>query len=176
MENRAITIEDVRDQCRAGAFRAYAQGMDIYLEDTATGGTVWLTERSGSPEIKRHGNEPGSRVSRMFGTEPTGQAQGFQNGGPYRGFLMVRCEKCGKLKAFCAKRETYSFRCDDCGHETPLENLRPMYMKCKCGKEYRYKTNLTDQNVSHACLSCHAPVDMVLNWRETAYVTVEERG
>ena len=54
--------------------------------------------------------------------------------GPYRGFLIVQCEECGAIKAFCAKHETYGYKCGECGHETPLEKLRPLFMHCKCGK------------------------------------------
>lgn len=50
---------------------------------------------------------------------------------------MIECEECGEVKAFCAKRETYSFKCN-CGHITPLENLRPLFMHCKCGEDFRY--------------------------------------
>lgn len=94
---------------------------------------------------------------------------------PYKGFLLVVCEECGAVKAFCAKRETHSFRCQECGHETPLEGLRPMFMHCKCGKMFRYKTNAETKTITHSCLDCKAPVDMELNRRETAYVTIEER-
>ena len=92
--------------------------------------------------------------------------------GPYRGFLMIQCEECGAVKAFCAKRELYGFRCDACRHETPLENLRPMFMRCKCGREFRYRTNLTVPQFTHECLECKSPVDMKLNYMGTAYVTI----
>ena len=61
------------------------------------------------------------------------------------------------------------------GHETPLEKLRPLFMHCKCGKSFSYKTNLTAERVTHTCLACKAPVDLELNSRKTAYVTVGER-
>lgn len=86
------------------------------------------------------------------------------------------CEECGAVKAFCAKRETYSFRCQECGHETPLEGLRPMFMHCKCGKSFRYKTNAETETITHSCLDCKAPVDMELNGKGTAYVTIGVRG
>lgn len=94
--------------------------------------------------------------------------------GPYKGFLLIECEECGAVKAFCAKRETYGFKCS-CGHETPLENLRPLFMHCKCGKSFRYKTNVTAQTITHTCLNCKAPVDMELNSKGNAYVTVGVR-
>ena len=95
--------------------------------------------------------------------------------GPYRGFLLIKCECCGEVRAFCAKRETYSFRCRECGEETPLENLRPLFMECRCGQTSKYKTNITDRLVTHHCLNCKAPVDMMINRRETAFVTVGRR-
>ena len=196
-DHRETTIEDVRFMCRRGAFRAYARGEDIYLDDTFTGGKVLLNstepERESEPErrelmppdfparareraAKKNQTPHGGRTARMFGTEPKPSRNFHDDEGPYKGFLMVKCEECGAVKAFCAKRETYGFKCDKCGAQTPLEKLRPMFMRCKCGKEFRYKTNLTEKYVTHTCISCHAPVDMELNRRETAYVTIEERG
>ena len=196
MDTRETTIEDVRYMCGSGAFRAYAQGEKIYLEDTFTGGKVLLNgakperrelmppdfpararERVAASSAKNQ-TPHGGRTARIFGLEPKPQTQRDykDDEGPYKGFLMVACEGCGEVKAFCAKRETYGFKCDKCGELTPLEKLRPMFMRCKCGKEFRYKTNLTDKYVTHTCISCHAPVDMTLNQRETAYVTIEERG
>ena len=56
-----------------------------------------------------------------------------------------------------------------------LEKLRPLFMHCKCGKSFSYKTNLTAERVTRTCLACKAPVDLELNSRKTAYVTVGER-
>ena len=118
------------------------------------------------------------QVERMFGErESWATAAGEdKTQGPYKGFLLVVCEECGAVKAFCAKRETYSFRCQECGHETPLEGLRPMFMHCKCGKSFRYKTNAETETITHSCLDCKAPVDMELNGKGTAYVTIGVRG
>ena len=87
-------------------------------------------------------------MERMFGARDTWKsADPDADQGPYRGFLIVQCEECGAIKAFCAKHETYGYKCGECGHETPLEKL----------------------------LACKAPVDLELNSRKTAYVTVGER-
>lgn len=174
MEN--IKIQDVWELCQRGALRAFAKGGSVYLEDTTTGESVRLDncpEKAGARS--RHEPEHRSRVERMFGSRDSWATPAADDGqGPYKGFLLIECEECGAVKAFCAKQETYGFKCS-CGHETPLENLRPLFMHCKCGKSFRYKTNVTAQTITHTCLNCKAPVDMELNNKETAYVTVGVR-
>lgn len=151
------------------------------MEDNATGQVVPLDGESGPANTERRAvprreDRRGSRVERMFGARDTWKsADPDADQGPYRGFLIVQCEECGAIKAFCAKHETYGYKCGECGHETPLEKLRPLFMHCKCGKSFSYKTNLTADRVTHTCLACKAPVDLELNSRKTAYVTVGER-
>ena len=138
MENTSIS--DVRRMCQRGAFRAYVQGGKVFLEDTATGQVVPLDGESGPANTERRAvprreDRRGSRVERMFGARDTWKsADPDADQGPYRGFLIVQCEECGAIKAFCAKHETYGYKCGECGHETPLEKLRPLFMHCKCGK------------------------------------------
>lgn len=93
----------------------------------------------------------------------------------YKGFLLMECEECGKIKGFCARKPITSYRCDDCGHITQLKNLRPAFLKCKCGREYKYKTNAKGYLITYNCLDCGNPVDLELNSRETAYVTAGSR-
>lgn len=96
-------------------------------------------------------------MERMFCARDTWKsADPDADQGPYRGFLIVQCEECGAIKAFCAKHETYGYKCGECGHETPLKKLRPLFMHCKCGKSFSYKTNLTAERVTHTCLACKA--------------------
>lgn len=136
----STSISDVRRMCQRGAFRAYVQGGKVFLEDTATGQVVPLNGESGPANTERRAvphreDRRGSRVERMFGARDTWKsADPDADQGPYRGFLIVQCEECGAIKAFCAKHETYGYKCGECGHETPLEKLRPMFMHCKCGK------------------------------------------
>lgn len=187
MDDRETTIQDVRYMCTRGAFRAYTRGGGIYLEDCTTGETVVLREPA--PKLAREGSTAAGIIETAGGTSgkdksPVTAAQcqtlftkeGFgRDDGPYKGFLLIRCEECGAVEAYCAKKETYAFRCRKCKAQTPLEKLRPAYMRCKCGEEFRYKTNITDKQLVHTCISCGAPVDMELNRRGTAYVTVGER-
>lgn len=183
MEN--IDIFSVRDLCESGEFRVFVRDGGIFLEDVAAERTVQLDAKEHEPtaalseapkSVPHTAAAHGSRVERMFGRRDTWQRPTGtdMNQGPYKGFLLIRCEECGAVRAFCAKREMYAFRCV-CGHETPLENLRPLFVRCKCGGEFTYKTNLTDERVTHTCLNCKAPVELELNAKGTAYVTVGER-
>lgn len=127
-----------------------------------------------------------SRVERMFGSKATwGQAQGAPAEKPkpkpqaeaptYKGFLLLECEECGEIKAFCAKHPTNTFRCGECGHEHQLHDLLPAHVNCsKCGKGYTYRTNIKAKTIPFECFGCHSPVDLMLNKRETAYVTIGE--
>ena len=177
----STSISDVRRMCQRGAFRAYVQGGKVFLEDTATGQVVPLNGESGHAkaerELRRTGrNNAVAEWSVCLASGTLGRhRQPGRRPRPYKGFLMVQCEECGAIKAFCAKHETYGYKCGECGHETPLEKLRPLFMHCKCGKSFSYKTNLTADRVTHTCLACKAPVDLELNSRKTAYVTVGER-
>lgn len=134
--------------------------------------------------------KPQSRVERMFGNfkatngaaaEETVPDDGKIRTRPdlpeepqlYKGFLLVKCEKCGKLRGFCAKTPTAYSKCE-CGHRTEPHDLRPVFLKCKCGSVFKYKTNVTEEIFDFPCLKCGNPVDLQLNKRGTAYVTIGE--
>lgn len=59
-----------------------------------------------------------------------------------------------------------------CGETTQLHDLKAAYMYCKCGANFKYRTNLTDDKISHECLKCGTQVEMAINYRGTAYITV----
>lgn len=175
-----IRVKDIFAACQSGRLRAYTDGPGIWIEDTETGEAVVLINGQHTAAVcPAISPRPRKRVERMFGERESWAASGGldadEGQGPYKGFLLIVCEECGAVKAFCAKRETYSFKCP-CGHETALEHLRPMYMHCKCGKTFRYKTNAETETLTHTCLDCKAPVDMELNKKGTAYVTIGVRG
>ena len=165
-------LEELRRDLLDGKLRIMHNGIDIYIDCPETGDKLIIPMTS----AKGMQPDPGTaRLERDRGHR--GRAANPDDGqGPFKGFLMIVCEECGAAKAFCAKRETYSFRCDECGHVTVLENLRPMYMHCKCGESFRYRTNATAETITHTCLRCKAPVDMELNRRGSAYVTIGMKG
>lgn len=164
---------------RVCQFRLEAQAPAVEFEQVEALGNAGRGGFGSTGTASTTGQRPMSRNERMFGPRDTWSAPAApkdtdEGQGPFRGFLMVKCEECGEVKAYCAKHETYGFRCK-CGHETPLENLRPMFMHCKCGKSFRYKTNLKDKQYTHTCMDCGTPVDMEINGRGTAYVTIGDR-
>lgn len=126
---------------------------------------------------------PHSRVERMFGNFKTGAQPEHKDGdkpdatpkaGPstYKGFLLIKCEHCGEIKGFCAKIPSSRNACSKCGKVTELRGLKPLHLKCKCGSEFTYHTNITDEAFDWPCLNCGSPVDLELNRRGDTYVTV----
>lgn len=143
-----------------------------------------------------------SRVGRLFGRreswpnataaatpsqdKPKAEAEETEDTGPeasfsrraVKGFLIVECENCGQTREFCSRAEITSNRCHSCGHVTTLDKtyMRPAYAKCKCGREFKYQTNATGDTITINCIACGSPIDMQLNGRGTAYVTLRDAG
>ena len=143
-----------------------------------------------------------SRVERLFGRrenwpnataaatpsqdKPKAEAEETEDTGPeasfsrraVKGFLIVECESCGQTREFCSRAEITSNRCHSCGHVTTLDKtyMRPAYAKCKCGREFKYQTNATGDAITINCIACGSPIDMQLNGRGTAYVTLRDAG
>lgn len=118
-----------------------------------------------------------SRAETMFGpketwTIPEAAEPEDAEPKPYKGFLIIRCAQCGELRGFCAKQPISSYRCASCNGETPLHDLASAYIRCKCGKHFKYRTNLEEDAFTYNCLSCGAPVDLVYNKKVRAYQTV----
>lgn len=130
------------------------------------------------PKAEQPKNKPQSRVERLFGdfrgkAEEKSEPEKPEEHEPeeYRGFLLIKCEHCGKIKGFCAKTPISEFTCD-CGEKTELYDLKPAHLHCKCGSNWKYKTNITDETFDYNCLNCGSPVDLELNSRRNTYVTI----
>lgn len=127
--------------------------------------------------VKRMQEKPHSRNDSLFGTgwkkepEKTEEPQDMEHPDGYKGFLYIKCDKCGKEKGFCAKEKIKSYKCE-CGKETELVNLKPLYTKCKCGNEFKYMTNMNTAEFTYKCFTCGSPVDVKMNSRRTAYITI----
>lgn len=130
------------------------------------------------PKAEQPKNKPQSRVERLFGdfrgkAEEKSEPEKPEEHEPeeYRGFLLIKCEHCGKIKGFCAKTPISEFTCD-CGEKTELYDLKPAHLHCKCGSNWKYKTNITDETFDYNRLNCGSPVDLELNSRRNTYVTI----
>lgn len=139
-------------------------------------------------------SKPQSRVERMFGnfravdskpeqvTVPgdghinavPDTAHGPQEAESYKGFLIIKCQRCGKIKGFCAKAPVSAFTCGECGGKTGLRHLKPLHIKCKCGSQFTYNTNIDGDTFEWPCLNCGSPVDLQLNRRGDTYVTIAD--
>ena len=83
----------------------------------------------------------------------------------YRGFLLVKCQNCGKIYAYNARGETTESTCRECGHVTPLRMLAQALFECpECGTKWNYKTNLTDADAACRCVRCGA--EMRSRWHK----------
>lgn len=78
----------------------------------------------------------------------------------------------GETRGFCAKQPIDEYRCNECGGKTKLKDLRRMFLDCECGSHYKYYTNETAEVVTNNCINCGSPVDMMLNSRRTAYISI----
>lgn len=156
----------------AAGQEAVKETTEVHIPAFAPGGTFensHIIRRDDAQELvvpTPPKKKPVSRVERMFGD--------FRKSEPedYKGFLLIRCEECGKLKGFCAKQPISEYRCD-CGHTTKLHDLKAAHLKCKCGSQFTYNTNINDEQFDYPCLHCGSPVDLALNRRGDTYVTVE---
>lgn len=123
--------------------------------------------------------KPMTRAERMFGPKetwarPDADAEDVPEVKEklYKGFLLIRCSKCGQMHGFCAKTPIAQYQCRDCGGFTPLHDLTSLQIRCKCGQRFKYRTNLQEDTFTYNCLTCGAPVDVAYNKKAHAYQTV----
>lgn len=90
----------------------------------------------------------------------------------FKGFLYIKCEECGKFKGFMPKSPISEYRCD-CGHTTPLKDMRVLKAECKCGQKFKYLTNAKDNVISMDCFNCGSPIDLEYHDKKQEYVTIE---
>lgn len=88
----------------------------------------------------------------------------------HKGFLYVRCPKCGKEHGFCVKFPITSCTCKSCGSSFPLpDDMAQVSFTCECGHDYRYETNIEDAAFEMPCLNCGSPVSLEYNPKSKSY-------
>ena len=90
----------------------------------------------------------------------------------YKGFLMIHCEHCGHVRAFCSKYTLSWYKCPACGEKTKLTGLVPVHINCECGRHSRYFTNITDPEMDVDCIDCGSPVAVEWNGKKKCYETM----
>lgn len=90
----------------------------------------------------------------------------------YRGFIFAKCESCGKFRGFCAKNPISRHFCE-CGHKTPLKDMKVMFVDCECGKKFKYLTNATEQMITINCIECGTPIELEYHDKKQEYVTIK---
>lgn len=94
----------------------------------------------------------------------------------YRGFVFLRCPKCGKERAFCAKEPLTRYVCRDCGASSELPPPTRAYIHCECGNTARYMTNITDWCFDIPCIRCGAPCAVEYHAGKRIYVPAGSLG
>lgn len=168
---------DAEEGTDSTAFPETAEEPEMPENPTGWEGTA---DFSGEP-----GGMRGQEEQEEAPLDPSGEAQEPAPYGPWaapeerkrrhKGFLLIKCQHCGKLKGFCAKTPIHTYICD-CGGKTPIQNLVPANASCKCGKTWGYRTNANDEMLEINCIECGSPIDMIWNARRGIYATLQDRN
>lgn len=128
----------------------------------------------GTGSVVRHveAAQPADPSPRVFVPDANPKPKEDRTETGYKGFLYIKCDACGSTKGFCAKTQIKEARCD-CGHATPLKDLKPLYVNCKCGESFKYRTNLTDDTATINCIKCGSPVDLEYHYKNGEYATIK---
>lgn len=140
---------------------------------------LWAREQGVFPAENKSMNEDGGKAverpeepDTTEGPEPMREEEGGgeDDGEPSedvkaaKGFVHLRCQHCGAEKTWCAKSWTTTFYCKECGEATKLRGMKWAKAVCKCGKQFIYTTNVTDDVFDIPCVECGAP--MPVAWVE----------
>ena len=111
---------------------------------------------------------------RSTAEKPTRKVTGERPTAPrtYKGFLYIKCAKCGHIHAFCAKVPMDVYRCGECGGRTPLDNMVPLRITCECGARHNYLTNVVMDQMDVTCFTCGSPVAVEWNEKLQKYTTI----
>ena len=125
------------------------------------------------PTMPRPKKMAGSRVSHLFPGFNKKSNEDHENKG-YRGFMYLKCERCGETKTFFAKNFTNVYNCRECNHDTYFspEDIKRVFLTCKeCGDELKYWTNEDAEKIEIECHNCGTTNTLIKNLTGTAYKT-----
>ena len=123
-------------------------------------------------EDNAEGNIVMGRAERMFRKREDWNDDNFKL---VKGFVVLKCQKCGEIKSFFIRERQKHFQCFSCKAETPIDKdvVRPVYTKCHCcGNELMFRTNLTGDRIEIPCKKCGTLIPCALNKKGNAYNTV----
>ena len=95
----------------------------------------------------------------------------------YKGFMYIKCPNCEEARGYFTRTGSERYFCKTCGETTFFDAaapLVPIYVRCECGKGFRYMTNMTDTAFDINCLDCGAPVAVKWNEKKGLYETIRE--
>lgn len=104
-------------------------------------------------------------------TETREQAE-VEEAYPVKGFLYIECPNCGTVRGTCFKRPSSTYYCQDCGESFELSGLRDLRLRCECGADWSYKTNLKLPMFDIECIGCGNPVAVGWNERTGRYENI----
>lgn len=77
----------------------------------------------------------------------------------YKGMLLIRCPKCGNTWGACYHEAIKQYHCK-CGNAIPLKDLKKVFLKCTCGRAYKYMTNIEEEQFSFPCYGCKKEIQL----------------
>lgn len=161
-EGRSVTVE-LEQELAQKVFS------DIVLQLLRADGILSASEPL-EGEIKERLQSPS--LNKSVVEKPHKKLEGLNS---YKGFLYVKCPKCGTVRGFCAKEQMDGYHCFECGADMPFtKELVPLHINCQCGGRFKYMTNITDNAFDVNCLECGAPVAVCYNTKKKLYETIRE--
>lgn len=90
----------------------------------------------------------------------------------YRGFILYRCQVCGKAYAINAHDPVSSVECKGCGSKVNLHDVVVAELQCpQCGRVWKYQTNEVGADVFVGCIQCGTKMHGEWNAKCRRYVT-----
>lgn len=149
----------------ASAVRDYDDETAMWLFRELSSRVLGLDESIEKPVM----SEPGKgaeNIQKLAKMVPPPKLEG------YKGFLYLKCLKCGVERGLNIKTPITEFTCRECGSAFAVEDLVPLYVNCECGSSFRYRANKQEDMFDMTCLNCGQPVAVSWNAKKGLYETI----